>query len=84
MAAAASSLLTYTQIAGEINMTFEVGTVVAIAVPVVGGLAWLFRLEGRINVQEAITRELSSDVRYIRERIDVALYGSGRRRAEHD
>lgn len=33
------------------------------------------RLDGRINVNEALQRELKEDVAYIRQRIDAALNG---------
>ena len=48
----------------------EIPVIGAVVVPVVLGLVWLIRLEGRVNVQEALHRSLSDDVRYIRDRID--------------
>lgn len=36
------------------------------------------RLDGRINVNEALQKELKDDVQYIRERIDAALNGHGK------
>lgn len=56
-------------------MTIEPQTAIAIAVPVVAGLAWLLRLEGRINLNERLTAGLIEDVQYIRRRIDEALNG---------
>ena len=41
----------------------------------VGGLVWLIRLEGRVNLAERLTNNLIEDVRYIRNRIDAALNG---------
>lgn len=41
----------------------------------IAGLVWAIRLEGRINVNEAITKELRDDIAYIRQRIDQALNG---------
>lgn len=48
---------------------------IAIGVPAIGALAWLFRLEGRIGNNESETRNLKEDVTYIRNRIDLALNG---------
>lgn len=56
-------------------MTIDLGTLIAIAVPTVGAIVWLVRLEGRVNMGEASVTELRDDVRYIRERIDRALNG---------
>ncbi len=47
----------------------------SVAVPVFGGLTWLLRLEGRINMQAELHEKLSDDVTYIRARIDAALNG---------
>ena len=47
------------------------------AIPVILGLVWLIRLEGRVNTQGALQEELRDDLRYIRERIDRALNGHG-------
>lgn len=48
----------------------------AIGVPLIlGGVIWLIRLEGRVNVQQALHQTLKDDVQYIRERIDAALNG---------
>ena len=52
-----------------------VGLSIAVALPLVGGGVWLIRLEGRVNLQEALHRELRDDVTYIRQRIDHALNG---------
>lgn len=56
-------------------MTVEPEVVVAVAVPVVGAVVWLVRLEGRINTGESVTAALRDDVSYIRSRIDQALNG---------
>ena len=48
---------------------------VAIGLPVIGGLIWLIRLEGRVNLHERLINDAIEDVRYIRERIDAALNG---------
>lgn len=52
-----------------------VQTALSVAVPVVGIGVWLIRLEGRINVHQALHQKLSEDVAYIRDRIDRALNG---------
>ena len=52
-------------------------TILAVVIPLLaGGGVWLIRLEGRVNLQEALHRKLSDDVGYIRERIDRALEGN--------
>lgn len=56
-------------------MSMDPQTAVAIGLPIIGGLVWLIRLEGRINLNERLTNGLIDDVRYIRERIDAALSG---------
>lgn len=48
------------------------------AVPLILAGIWLLRLEGRINVHQALHEKLSEDVEYIRERIDRALNGHGK------
>lgn len=53
----------------------DVQTVIAAAVPIILGLAWLLRLEGRVNTGEKLHNALRDDVSYIRERIDMALNG---------
>ncbi len=54
-------------------------TWIAVGSLAVGALVWLIRLEGRVNLNERLTTDLSEDVKYIRERIDVALNGAGRK-----
>jgi len=39
----------------------------------VGVVVWLIRLEGRLNTQVALHKNLADDVAYIRSRIDAAL-----------
>jgi hypothetical protein len=48
-----------------------------IAIPVITVVIWLIRLEGRVNVQDALLRQLRDDVGYIRSRIDRAINGHG-------
>ncbi len=54
-------------------------TWIAVGSLAVGALVWLIRLEGRVNLNERLTTDLSQDVKYIRDRIDQALNGSGRK-----
>lgn len=48
---------------------------VALAVPAVGVIVWLVRLEGRIDKQAALNEALREDLAYVRSRIDAALNG---------
>ena len=48
---------------------------IAVGSLALGGVVWLVRLEGRVNVNEALQKALKADVEYIRERIDAALNG---------
>jgi sensor domain CHASE-containing protein len=52
-----------------------VAIAISMGIPALGGVVWLVRLEGRINVNEALQKQLQADVTYIRERIDAALNG---------
>jgi hypothetical protein len=54
---------------------------VAVGTLAVAALVWLIRLEGRVNLNERMTSELGEDVKYIRERIDVALNGASSRKS---
>lgn len=56
-------------------MSMDPQLALAVGLPVIGGLVWLIRLEGRINLNERLTNDLADDVRYIRDRIDAALNG---------
>lgn len=51
---------------------------VMVGVPVLAGLVWLLRLEGRVNTHDALLEALKDDVSYIRSRIDHALNGHDR------
>lgn len=55
----------------DIRVPLEVAA--AIIVPTSGFVIWLLRLEGRVNVHGQMLEDLRDDIRYIRERIDVAL-----------
>ncbi len=65
-------------------MDLSLMQIATMAVPTVGALAWLFRMEGRLNTHEAVHAALresqertETDVRYIRDRIDKAINGRG-------
>jgi hypothetical protein len=58
-------------------MALDIQALLALAVPAVGVVVWLIRLEGRINTHEALQKEMKEDVQYIRDRIDRALNGHG-------
>lgn len=60
-------------------MQIDLNTLVAVGIPMFGGLIWLLRLEGRVNLNEAIVKGIKGDVEYIRERIDTALDRTGMR-----
>ena len=54
-------------------MTFDlstIGALVAITVPIVGGMAWLFKLDGRITVQEARLEDIIDRLVRIEHKID--------------
>jgi hypothetical protein len=67
-------------------MTITLADVMLVGLPVIAGLVWLIRLEGRLNAQgerledrlktqdDGLDR-LERDIAYIRNRIDVALNG---------
>ena len=54
-----------------------VSVAATVGVPLVLCGVWLIRLEGRINVQQALHNELREDLKYIRGRIDKAINGHG-------
>ena len=43
------------------------------AVPTVGFVVWLVRLEGRVNGHDEAMRNFKEDLHYIRARIDEAI-----------
>ena len=55
--------------------SIDIQAAFALAVPAVGVIVWLVRLEGRINTNEALQKTVLAEVQYIRERIDRALNG---------
>lgn len=56
-------------------MTVDPQIAIAVGVPAIIALAWLFRLEARIGNTESEVRGLRADVTYIRSRIDQAISG---------
>jgi hypothetical protein len=42
-----------------------------LAVPAVGVVVWLIRLEGRIDKNEALQKDMKDDLVYIRDRVDT-------------
>jgi hypothetical protein len=51
-------------------MTIEIGTLVTVAVPTVGAIVWLVRLEGRINVADARHEDIVDRLERIERKID--------------
>jgi hypothetical protein len=56
-------------------MSIDPQLALAVGLPTVGGLIWLIRIEGRVNMNERLINDLAADVTYIRDRIDAALNG---------
>lgn len=56
-------------------MTIDTQTAVALGLPIIGGLVWLIRLEGKVQLNQRLTEDLIDDVKYIRSRIDAAING---------
>lgn len=54
-------------------MTLDVQTVVAIAVPTLGAVVWLLRLEGRLNLNESRTDDLHNDIVEIKKDVKELL-----------
>jgi hypothetical protein len=57
----------------------DTSAMLTVAFAAVGALAWLFRLEGRINGHDQMIKAVREDLRYVRDRIDRALNGRIRR-----
>jgi hypothetical protein len=51
-------------------MTIDLGTLVAIAVPSVGAIVWLVRLEGRINVNDSRHDDIIGRLARIETKLD--------------
>ena len=54
-------------------MDDSVKALVPVALPVIGAVIWLIRLEGRVNTHAALHAKLTEDVTYIRSRIDEVV-----------
>jgi hypothetical protein len=59
-------------------MILDAQTVAAVAIPTIGVVVWLVRLEGRINKSEGRLEDMNESIKYIRDRIDRALNGHDR------
>lgn len=53
----------------------DTGAILTAVGLVVGGIVWLVRLEGKVNLHQELIKTVTADVRYIRKRIDAALNG---------
>lgn len=51
-------------------MTIDMGTLVAIGLPCIGGIVWLVRLEGRINVADSRHSDIIHRLVRIENKID--------------
>lgn len=51
----------------------QAGAVMAVIVPVVAALGWLFSLHGRLNGHDREIGDVKDDLRYIRDRIDQVI-----------
>lgn len=56
-------------------MTIDPQIAIAVGIPAIVALGWLFRLEARIGKNESEILGLRNDVTYVRQRIDAALSG---------
>lgn len=56
-------------------MQIDATTVMAALLPIVAGVVWAVRLEGRINANENRVSDMRADLTYIRQRIDAFLGG---------
>ena len=56
-------------------MAVDAQLILSVAVPAVGVVVWLLRLEGRVNTHDVLQKSMKEDIEYIRDRIDRALNG---------
>jgi hypothetical protein len=54
-------------------MTLTIEQIITLGGLAVGGVAWLIRMEARVNGHDRELRDVKDDVRYIRGRIDQFL-----------
>lgn len=54
-------------------MQLDSGTLLTGAIAAVGGVIWLVRLEGRINVSETLIHTMQDDVKEIKEDVKTLL-----------
>lgn len=57
-------------------MTMDFNTLVAVAVPTVGAIVWLVRLEGRINIGDERHKDIIGRLVRIENKIDRNGHGS--------
>jgi len=58
-------------------MTIDPMTGLTIAIPAIGALVWLIRLEGRLNLNERRTDDLHEDISEIKKDIKTLLRING-------
>ena len=51
-------------------MQIELGTLIAGAIPVIGAIVWLVRLEGRINVSDSRHEDIIGRLKRIEYKLD--------------
>lgn len=54
-------------------MTLTLEQILYLSPLFIGGVAWMIRLEGRVNGHDREIRDVKDDIKYIRARIDAAL-----------
>jgi hypothetical protein len=52
-------------------MDSQIANVVAVAVPVIGAVVWLVRLEGRINLADSRHADIKDDLKEIKQTLSV-------------
>lgn len=57
-------------------MTIDAATLLTFGLPLAGGLIWLIRLEGRVNMNERRTDELHDDISEIKKDVKALLQRS--------
>jgi hypothetical protein len=60
-------------------MTVEPSFILGVGLPLAGGLVWLIRLEGRINLNEQRTNDLHSDLSEIKADVKTLIRMNGKR-----
>jgi hypothetical protein len=52
-------------------MDSQITNVVAVAIPVIGAVVWLVRLEGRINLADSRHADIKDDLKEIKQTLSV-------------